>query len=85
MTQLDTAFGEAVRRRRAQLAISQEALGFRAGIHRTYVSQIERGLKSPSLRIIALLASALDIEAFRLVQMAEQIMAEPQADDTELR
>ena len=70
---LDQAFGQAVRERRGELGISQEALGFRAGIHRTYVSQLERGIKSPSLKIIALLAHALNISASELVARAEQL------------
>lgn len=73
---LDHAFGQAVRERRGELGISQEELGFRAGIHRTYVSQLERGIKSPSLKIISLLARALNIPASELVARAEKIAAE---------
>jgi transcriptional regulator with XRE-family HTH domain len=72
MRDLDKAFGLAVRQRRTELSISQEELGYRAGIHRTYISQIERGIKSPSLKVIALLAKALQTDAYRLVQMAER-------------
>ena len=36
------AFGAAVREFRVQLGLSQEALGFRCGLDRTYVSGIER-------------------------------------------
>ena len=39
--------GEEISRLRKHRGISQEELGFQAGVHRTYVSQIERGLKSP--------------------------------------
>lgn len=72
MSGLDKAFGNAVRKRRRQLKVSQEELGFRAGLHRTYISQIERGLKSPSLNVISVLAKALGIQTFVLIQMAEQ-------------
>ena len=72
MSSLDKAFGNAVRKRRRQLKFSQEELSFRAGIHRTYISQIERGLKSPSLNVISVLAKALNIQTFVLIQMAEQ-------------
>lgn len=72
MSNLDKVFGDAVRKRRKQLKISQEELGFRSGLHRTYISQIERGLKSPSLNVISVLAKALETQAFVLVQMAEQ-------------
>ena len=81
MSSLDQAFGNAVRKRRKQLRISQEGLGFRAGLHRTYISQIERGLKSPSLNVVSVLAKALDTQAFALVQMAEKIESGQNAED----
>ena len=56
---LEKAFGEAVRASRLRLGISQEKLAAQSGLHRTYVSQIERGLKSPSLDSMARLAAAL--------------------------
>ena len=37
---------------RKSMGISQEELGFRADIDRTYVSQIERGIGNPSLLIL---------------------------------
>lgn len=51
--------------------ISQEELGFRAELHRTYVSQLERGLKSPSLRVILKICGALSYPAAKLVAAAE--------------
>ena len=70
---LEQAFGRAVRARRKQLGLSQEELGFRSDLHRTFVSQIERGVKSPSLRTLQALASALDMRAAALVQAAERM------------
>jgi ribosome-binding protein aMBF1 (putative translation factor) len=40
----------AVPRRRQAMGISQEELASRCKLHRTYISEIERGLKSASLR-----------------------------------
>jgi transcriptional regulator with XRE-family HTH domain len=54
-------FGLAIRQRRQELGISQEELSFRAGLHRTYISDIERGSRNPSLENIEKLAKALDI------------------------
>lgn len=71
MSDIDKAFGIAVKTRRTQLGISQESLAFRAGLHRTYISDIERGLKRPTLRVVLRLAYALDISAPDLVQMTE--------------
>jgi len=54
-------FGKAIRRRRREIDISQEALAERADLHRTYVSDIEQGTRNPSLINIVQLAKALDL------------------------
>ncbi|HEX3719294.1 MAG TPA: helix-turn-helix transcriptional regulator [Verrucomicrobiae bacterium] len=54
-------FGSAVKRWRNRLGISQGELATRAGLHRTYVSDIERGTRNPSLENIEKLADALQI------------------------
>jgi hypothetical protein len=41
------------------VGITQEELAFKAGIDRTYASQIERGIANPSLGIICQIADAL--------------------------
>jgi len=69
-TRLQKRFGEVVRRRRHALGISQEELADRSGLHRTYISQIERGLKSASLKAIVALAKALGVSADVLVRDA---------------
>lgn len=56
-----------VKGRRAQFGFSQEELAFRAGIDRTYASQIERGVANPSLSIICALAVALECEIENLL------------------
>ena len=71
MSNIDKAFGGAVKERRLQLGLSQESLAFRAGLHRTYISDLERGLKGPSLRVVIRLAYALDMSAPDLVQITE--------------
>lgn len=55
-------FGERVRASRRQLGLSQEGLGARAGLHRTYIGHIERGEVNPSLRNVLLVAKALDVD-----------------------
>lgn len=69
---LTRAFGAVVREARTQADLSQERLGFLAGVHPTYVSQLERGLKSPSLEVIASLAKALKRAPHDLVRAAEE-------------
>ena len=55
-------FGERVRLRREELGLSQEEFAFQSGIHRTYVSGIERGVRNPSLTMVERIVQALDIE-----------------------
>ena len=54
-------FAETLRAARNKAGISQEELAERAGLHRTYVSQLERGLKNPSLEVIIALARGLRV------------------------
>jgi CheY-like chemotaxis protein len=53
--------GIAIRNKRSEMGISQEELADRAGLHRTYISDIERGARNPSLESIDRLARALEI------------------------
>ena len=52
-------FGTVVRRLRESAGLSQEALADRAGLHRTYISMLERGLRMPSILVVKQLARAL--------------------------
>lgn len=54
-------FGAAIRNERVGLGISQEELADRAGLHRTYISDVERGVRNLSLGSIDRLAQALEI------------------------
>jgi DNA-binding XRE family transcriptional regulator len=54
-------FGVAVKMRRYELKVSQEELAERAGLHRTYVGDIERGSRNVSLENIEKLAVALEL------------------------
>ncbi|MCY3833500.1 MAG: helix-turn-helix transcriptional regulator [Chloroflexi bacterium] len=76
MGHLGKPFGCAIRSRRRELELSQEALSERSGVHWVYISHIENGQKSPTLRVIEKLAGALRIEVSVLLKMAEQIRAE---------
>ena len=56
---LKQRFGRIVRRRREAAGMSQETLAEAAGLHRTYISLLERGLREPQLGTIAALAGGL--------------------------
>jgi transcriptional regulator with XRE-family HTH domain len=60
-------FAETLRDARNLAGISQEKLAERAGLHRTYISQLERGLKSPSLDVIVALARGLRVKPLEFV------------------
>ena len=68
---LQRAFGAALRTCREKVGLSQEELAFESEVHRTYISELERGLKNPSLMTIDRLASALGMKAGALVSAAE--------------
>ena len=61
-------FGMALRDLRKQRGLSQETLAFESGYHPTYIGQLERGKKSPSLRTIVSLAAVLCVLPSQLLQ-----------------
>lgn len=65
-------FGYAVKVRREVLELTQEDLAEKAGIHRTYLSDIERGQRNVSLVNIEKLAAALSLAIAELFQSVEE-------------
>ena len=65
---LKTLLGMAIKTQRASLGISQEELAHRAGLHRTYVSDLERGARNPSIESIEKLAGALQVSVSKLFE-----------------
>lgn len=51
--------GRNLRRLRLEKGLSQEAFAEEAGIHRTYVSDIERGARNPTILVVEKLAERL--------------------------
>ncbi|HEY9714533.1 MAG TPA: helix-turn-helix transcriptional regulator [Chroococcales cyanobacterium] len=64
--------GDVVRRRRLALNLSQEELAGRAGVHRTYLSDIERGSRNITITVLARLSDALEVKVSRLFRLTEQ-------------
>lgn len=68
VSEASTEFGRRVRERRTELGVSQEKLAHGTALHWTYISQVERGLKNPTLVSILRLAEALEAEPGDLVR-----------------
>ena len=51
-----------VRRLRVERGLAQEALAVDAGIDRTYISRMERGMENPTVAVLERMAQALDVE-----------------------
>ncbi|MGQ0804126.1 MAG: helix-turn-helix domain-containing protein [Actinomycetota bacterium] len=74
---LSAAFGEVLRELREKRGMSQEALSFACGRHRTYVSLLERGRNSPSLNTLWMLAEALEVTPSEFVRRIERRLRSP--------
>ena len=60
---LPKVLGRNVREWRKRRGLSQEELAFESGMKRSYVSDLERGTRNPSVKAVGRLAKALKIEA----------------------
>jgi transcriptional regulator with XRE-family HTH domain len=65
-------FGDAVRNRREELGLTQEDLAEKARIHRTYLSDIERGSRNVSLINIERVAAGLSLKISEVFQRIER-------------
>ena len=59
--------GKKIRRLRHDAELSQECLGEIAGLDRTYISGVERGVRNPSIQNIEKLAKALKVKVTELI------------------
>lgn len=66
------AFGQAVRKLRVAKGISQETLAELAGIHRTYIGDVERGTRNIALVNMTKIAEALGVRLSDLVREMER-------------
>jgi transcriptional regulator with XRE-family HTH domain len=70
-------FGENLRRLRRRADVSQEALGFRAELHRTEIGLLERGARVPRIDTIVKLAAGLDVAPAALLSGITWTPGEP--------
>lgn len=76
---IEEAVGAQLRACRLKKNVSQEQLAFDAGIHRTYVSLIERGAKNPTLGVLFRLCKALDVPPAKFVKNVQNRMGKKDA------
>jgi len=62
------AFGFSVKRQRESKRLTQEILAEKADMDRTYLSDIERGIRNPGVKNVVRIAKALGITASRLME-----------------
>ncbi len=58
-----------LKRFRQELGLSQEAFAFEAGLHRTYISGVERGVRNPTVLVLEEIALALGVPSARLLEV----------------
>lgn len=64
--------GDELKKARAHMCLSQEQLAEKAGVHRTYISLLERNLKSPTLDVLLRICKALEIRPSELLRRLEE-------------
>ena len=69
---IDKKFGNVLKALRTERGLSQEEFAMNVGLHRTYISQLERGLKSPSLRTIKKICDELEFSIAYFIDLIEK-------------
>jgi transcriptional regulator with XRE-family HTH domain len=67
---LQASLGRAIRRLRQQTGYSQERFGFRIGVHRTCMGNLERGAGNPTIATLDRVAHGLGVSVVELFQLA---------------
>ena len=68
MVDIRKTLGANLKRLRTAKGWSQEDYAFEAGIHRTYISDIERGARNPTIEVLVKLAAPFGVEAAELIR-----------------
>jgi len=64
--------GANVQRYRKEAELSQEELAFDCKLHRTYISGVERGVRNPTVIVLAKIAGALKVTPAALLEAPEK-------------
>jgi transcriptional regulator with XRE-family HTH domain len=67
------AFGQVLRQLRKKAELTQEQLGFEAGLERNYISMLERGERQPTLHSLFKLSLPLKVAPSSIVAEVEQL------------
>jgi transcriptional regulator with XRE-family HTH domain len=70
----EKAIGQAIREIRLEREMSQEQLAFECGFDRTYISLMERGIRSPTVRSLVKLASVLNVRPSEVLARMEALL-----------
>lgn len=73
MVEIKIVFSRNVKKYRISKGLSQEKLAELSGLHRTYISAVERGERSISLDNISKIATALNLEVYKLFLRGDSI------------
>ena len=65
-------FGRNLRTQRTKRQFTQEQLAEKAGLDRTYISGLERGVRNPTITIVAQLAKALNVNLTTLLGKSDE-------------
>lgn len=65
--------GQVIRQHRTAADLSQEALAEKSTLHWTYLSEVERGRRNPSINVLRRLAAGLDVPLSQLIAEAEKL------------
>lgn len=68
------SFGSIIKRERERIGISQEELGYRSGLHRTYVNNVECGARNVTLKTIYRLSLALGSSFTDLFEKVDELI-----------
>ncbi len=58
---IEEKVGNRIKELRTKLGISQEELGFRSGVHRTYIASLEVGKRNISIATLEKIVTALEV------------------------
>ncbi len=78
----EKAIGQAIREIRIKREMSQEQLAFECGFDRTYISLMERGIRSPTVRTLVRLAGVLSVRPSDILLRMEALLKFPRLPKT---